>query len=1437
VRSNVLVLLLIAAGGLCACQQYDPKLLEDEGSGSSTPAASGKDGGARDAGPGPTSDGATANAGSGGSGAAGGGDTGGGEAGTGPDGGLTGVGVDCVLNTEVTSLFCPYVCREICNELDDDCDEQIDEGGSDQLCPAANALAACIAGQCVIAECTEGYRDCDGDPLTGCEVAPEDPNHCGSCGRKCELLHAVATCVEGVCTRAACEPLYDDCDENRDDCETAVTTLDNCAMCSTSCSDVPNATPSCGEGYCGVGQCAIGFGDCNVTPGDGCEQTLDTLEHCGGCTAACDLLGSSDDCLAGVCLANTCDTGFDQCDGDRANGCESLDSTQNCSACSRRCDDTLDNVASASCSGGVCQPVCEPSYGDCDSDAFTGCETALDSEQHCLACGMVCEAPNAVMACGDSGCELVRCQPGWGDCNDNVALDGCETSLNQDATCGSCTRACAAPDPVCSGGTCSDVTCEAGLADCNQDGFPCEIDLRTDANNCAACGAKCEYTTPTPNAGAPTCVASACRANCNALRADCNRDYRDGCEQALTTLTSCGSCGVACSIANATATCTTGSCRVQTCGADFADCNGDGTSCETRLDTTQNCGACGRVCNLPGAVPSCAGSAGNHSCAISACNSAFLADCDGVAATGCEVDRRTAVAHCGACSNDCRSQPNVASATCSNSSCRPVCTAGFGDCDPALPGCETSLRTLGNCGGCGVSCSRPGGGESCDTGTCQLTECDPNFDDCDGNPNNGCEPLSTLAHCGACDRPCTIVNGDGDCGTGSCEVASCDSGWADCNDDPSDGCERNTSSPATGGQGPCLPDPSCTRFPFNGRDFYFCTADRTWSQARALCQAQLLGDLVHVDDATENTFVQSHLNNVDAWLGGSDAAAEGTWRWANDTARFWMGAAGGSGTGFTFWQSGEPNNSNDEDCAMMYATSARWNDAPCSSVHDFVCEVQPDLCPSDPEKANPLQCGCGNPETDSDNDGTANCNDLCPSDALKTAPGTCNCGVADTNTDGDAQPDCLDECDSDPTKTAVGACGCGMPDTNSDGDSLPDCRDECPLDAARVAMPCSFDYTPSNFDPTTLDFDGAPPPTNLDCQATITINTSANSDAVKENQVTFTNWCGTVPRPLVRTQPNGPEVVIIPLQGLTLAATRTLRLIGSRPVIFAVRGDVSVAGTVNARGLASQTGAGGNTSCGSAGRGGDGGNTGSNDGDSGGGGGGGGGFAGGGANGGTGDVVFSSNARGPAGAAAPAAAGSLVPLRGGCNGGKGGNGNGTGPSGGGGGGAVQIAASGTLSLAGSAIISASGGGGTAATHQEDGGAGGGSGGGVLLEAGVITIADNAWITANGGGGSSGASTNSVTSAAGADGAANNSTRAPRGAGNDGAGAGGEGSVTTGSGPGGGGDGQGTGFLGLARGAGGGGGGGGVGFIRVRGTRSCTPAADGNFSPPVTRTCP
>ena len=136
-----------------------------------------------------------------------------------------------------------------------------------------------------------------------------------------------------------------------------------------------------------------------------------------------------------------------------------------------------------------------------------------------------------------------------------------------------------------------------------------------------------------------------------------------------------------------------------------------------------------------------------------------------------------------------------------------------------------------------------------------------------------------------------------------------------------------------------------------------------------------------------------------------------------------------------------------------------------------------DGCPNDPNKTAPGQCGCGVPETDSDGDGTANCNDGCPNDPLKTSPGQCGCGVADTDSDGDGTANCHDGCPNDPLKITPGICGCGVADTDSDGDGTPNCNDGCPNDPLKTAAGacgCGVADTDTDGDGTANCNDGCP---------------------------------------------------------------------------------------------------------------------------------------------------------------------------------------------------------------------------------------------------------------------------------------------------------------------------------------------------------------------------
>jgi hypothetical protein len=79
-------------------------------------------------------------------------------------------------------------------------------------------------------------------------------------------------------------------------------------------------------------------------------------------------------------------------------------------------------------------------------------------------------------------------------------------------------------------------------------------------------------------------------------------------------------------------------------------------------------------------------------------------------------------------------------------------------------------------------------------------------------------------------------------------------------------------------------------------------------------------------------------------------------------------------------------------------------------------------------------------DTDSDSDGTLDCNDGCPDDPDKTEPGVCGCGVADTDSDSDGTADCNDAFPDDPDELLdTDGDGTGNnADTDDDDDGMPD---------------------------------------------------------------------------------------------------------------------------------------------------------------------------------------------------------------------------------------------------------------------------------------------------------------------------------------------------------------------------------------------------------------
>ena len=112
--------------------------------------------------------------------------------------------------------------------------------------------------------------------------------------------------------------------------------------------------------------------------------------------------------------------------------------------------------------------------------------------------------------------------------------------------------------------------------------------------------------------------------------------------------------------------------------------------------------------------------------------------------------------------------------------------------------------------------------------------------------------------------------------------------------------------------------------------YLYCLNLVTWQTASDACAA-FGSDLVVINDDAENTLVSTGVatrTGSAAWLGYTDAATEGTFEWID-----------GSGTGYSSWAGGEPNDSGGEDCAATnWSSVVYWNDYGCSNTLAFVCE-------------------------------------------------------------------------------------------------------------------------------------------------------------------------------------------------------------------------------------------------------------------------------------------------------------------------------------------------------------------------------------------------------------------------------------------------------------------------------------------------------------------
>ncbi len=789
---------------------------------------------------------------------------------------INGVLDGCETNTNVSIVHC---------------------GMCGRMCPSAVGVPACNDGVCGVSTCTDPNRECDGNDATVCETnVTNDPDHCGGCGMACFYPNGTGICVNRGCVLDSCDtgfadcnaalgcetPLgtldncrtcgetcrndhgttscettgcvpdcqigWGDCDGNKNNgCETQLDTLVNCGACGRTCSTA-HGTPSCATGSCQVTRCDAGWDNCDNSPTNGCERSLNTLTDCGGCNVACNLPHASESCGTGTCTLTTCDsgwrdcstsqagcetqlgtltdclscgdactnthgmtscnattgcqpvcdTGWKSCDGNRGNGCErNIRTLTDCGDCDVDCD--LANAAE-SCSSGTCTlGTCAAGFGNCDMNAGTGCETPLGTLTNCLSCGNSCSNGHGSTSCNSSsGCQYM-CSTGWDSCDANAA-NGCETSIWSLTDCGSCDQVCDIPNSneTCGGGTCTATTCAMGFAECVAGAPACETPLGTNAN-CRSCNETC-----TNPHGTTTCsLSTGCSPSCDMGWKSCDNIADNGCERDIRTLTSCGDCDVPCSYLNAAASCSTGTCTMGACNSGFADCSMTTAGCETQLGTASNCAACANACTNGHGTNSCTGTPGTFDCSP-VCDAGWRS-CDTNPDNGCETSVTT-LTNCGNCGQMC-SFTN-ASASCTTGTCTMTgCNAGFADCTTAN-GCETTLGTTANCAACGNACTNTNGTTSCGTVAGALDcipVCSANFRSCDGNPDNGCETSTqTLTDCGACGTPCNLANASETCPNGVCTLGTCTAGFGNCDGTPGNGCETtlgNTTHCNACGQG------------------------------------------------------------------------------------------------------------------------------------------------------------------------------------------------------------------------------------------------------------------------------------------------------------------------------------------------------------------------------------------------------------------------------------------------------------------------------------------------------------------------------------------------------------------------------------------------------------------------------------------------------------
>ena len=281
----------------------------------------------------------------------------------------------------------------------------------------------------------QGGSSSGGVDCTAIDTDP-DVNHCGQCGRPCDLDDALAVCVGGVCQVDSClEGLVDLNNDSTDGCECQITGNDVCD-----------------------GQ----DNDCDGEIDEDTDTDTDVL-HCGGCNVPCRDPDEGDPtCIAGEC-------GYDCYDGFTGWDCQyactaTSDVDTTCDGVDDDCDGDIDEevVTDEDCTVTCVNQDCTVSVvgdGELQGECTPG-KTSCSGAQGMICLGGIRPLPEV---CDDLD----------NNCNgiDDDGVDKLTDVLN----CGGCNIKCAQGDE-CIAGDCQ-FTCPTGFADINNEPFDrCEYE-------------------------------------------------------------------------------------------------------------------------------------------------------------------------------------------------------------------------------------------------------------------------------------------------------------------------------------------------------------------------------------------------------------------------------------------------------------------------------------------------------------------------------------------------------------------------------------------------------------------------------------------------------------------------------------------------------------------------------------------------------------------------------------------------------------------------------------------------------------------------------------------------------------------------------------------------------------------------------------------------